>query len=121
MLLRAVRVVKRMLGAATGDEDPKDATRAEADARVTSVISEGDFGEGAQGAAAVPRAAGAPAAPAAVDPVVVAAAEADMLLKAREASLRAAEAPEKKKSEKKKGPARRAPAPRRAPPRRDDF
>jgi hypothetical protein len=46
-----------------------------------------------------------------VDPVVVAAAEADMLLKAREASLRATEAPEKKKSEKKKGPARRAPAP----------
>ena len=48
--------------------------------------------------------------PAAVDPVVVAAAEADMLLKAREASLRATEAPEKKKTPKK-GPARRAPAP----------
>jgi len=101
VLLRAVRAVKKMMGAATGDEDAS--VRAEED--------EDDFGEGAQGAAAVPRASGAPAAPAAVDPVVVAAAEADMLLKAREASLRATEAPEKKKSEKKKGPARRAPAP----------
>ena len=99
MLLRAVRAVKKMMGAATGDED------------ATSLPDEeDDFGEGAQGAAAVPRAAGAPAAPAAVDPVVVAAAEADMLLKAREASLRATEAPEKKKTPKK-GPARRAPAP----------
>ena len=99
MLLRAVRAVKKMMGAATGDED------------ATSLPDEeDDFGEGAQGAAAVPRAAGAPAAPAAVDPVVVAAAEADMLLKAREASLRATEASEKKKTPKK-GPARRAPAP----------
>ena len=102
VLLRAVRAVKKMMGAATGDEDAS--IRAEED-------EEDDFGEGAQGAAAVPRASGAPAAPAAVDPVVVSAAEADMLLKAREASLRATEAPEKKKSEKKKGPARRAPAP----------
>ena len=105
VLLRAVRAVKKMMGAATGDED---ANRAEADEQ--ALDEEDDFGEGAQGAAAVPRAAGAPAAPAAVDPVVVAAAEADMLLKAREASLRATEAPEKKKTPKK-GPARRAPAP----------
>jgi calcineurin-binding protein cabin-1 len=105
VLVRAVRAVKKMMGAATGDED---ANRAETDEQ--ALDEEDDFGEGAQGAAAVPRPAGAPAAPTAVDPVVVAAAEADMLLKAREASLRATEASEKKKTPKK-GPARRAPAP----------
>ena len=93
VLVRAVRAVKKMMGAATGDED---ANRAETDEQ--ALDEEDDFGEGAQGAAAVPRPAGAPAAPAAVDPVVVAAAEADMLIKAREASLRATEPPEKKKA-----------------------
>ena len=95
VLVRAVRAVKKMMGAATGDED---ANRAEAEAEEEALDEEDDFGEGAQGAAAVPRPAGAPAAPAAVDPVVVAAAEADMLIKAREASLRATEPPEKKKA-----------------------
>ena len=99
VLVRAVRAVKRMMGAATGDDAGGGSPNDEDD----------DFGEGAQGAAAVPRAAGAPAAPAAVDPVVVAAAEADMLLKAREASLRA-EPPEKKKARGGKGPARRGAA-----------
>ena len=47
---------------------------------------------------------------AAYPPLANVTAEADMLLKAREASLRATEASEKKKTPKK-GPARRAPAP----------
>jgi hypothetical protein len=91
LLVRAVGVVKNMLGA-------NDAAAADADAETSD--SENSFGEGGpkksrerKDAAVTPITT-----PNTVDQNVVAAAEADMLLKARENSVRVLATPEKKKT-----------------------